>query len=247
MRFILHLGAFVALTALTQIGGIAWVASLRFRSRIFAFLASYAILSALAWNLAPLLGRVPMGCGGDNPLQMQSWVYCLANRNYVVPDLAKAAEDLAIHMDQLHPGTITLALDGNFPFIAGFPLLPHLSHDDGRKLDLAFYYMDRQGDYLPGATRSPAGYFAFEDGPTHCPPQRLSLRWDLDWLQPLWPDHKAEPVRMAAMLDWLAHDQRIGRVFIEPHLLETLGATSEKFGFQGCRAARHDDHVHIQL
>ena len=60
-------------------------------------------------------------------------------------------------------------LDGNFPFITGFPLLPHLSHDDGEKVDLAFYYADDTG-YLRGATRAPIGYFAFEDGTSNCQP-----------------------------------------------------------------------------
>lgn len=247
MRFLLHAAAVAVLTVLTQIGGIAWLVSLRRRQRVLTFVVAYTALTALAWQTAPLLGREPIACGDRGPLQMQSWFYCLANRNYVVPELAEAAKDLAAHMDHRYPGTITLALDGNFPFLSGFPLLPHLSHDDGRKLDLAFYYADQNGQYIPGATRSPVGYFAFEAGPTHCPSQRLSLRWDMDWLQPILPEYKLEPLRMAVMLGWLAEDPRIGRVFVEPHILTTLAVTSEKFGFQGCRAARHNDHVHIQL
>lgn len=247
MRIIGHAFAIVTLTLLTQIGGIAWAVSLMVRRRLVAFVAAYLVLLALSWSLAPLAGRVALSCTGDGPLQMQSWVYCLANRNYVVPELAEAAQDLAQAVAMRHPGTITLALDGNFPFVTGFPLLPHLSHDDGRKLDLAFYYADAQGNYLPGATRSPLGYFAFEDGPTDCPPRWLSLRWDLAWLQPLWPEYRLEPARMQIMLEWLAADPRIERVFIEPHLRAVLGVQSDKFRFQGCRAARHDDHVHIQL
>ena len=247
MHVPLHLLAVAALTVLTQVGGLAWLLSLRTRHRMLVFVLAYFALSASAWMLAPLFGRVPLSCGGSGPLRMQSWVYCLANRNYVVPELASAAADLAADVNRRHPGTLTLALDGNFPFFSGFPLLPHLSHDDGRKLDLAFYYMDRQGSYLRGVTRSPIGYFAFEQGPTQCPPHWLSLRWDLDWLQPHLPHYSPEPSRMIAMLDWLATDPRISRVFVEPHLLSTLGRVSPKFGFQGCRAARHDDHVHIQL
>ena len=231
---------------LTQLGGIAWLASLAFRRRILAFVVAYAALGVVAWTVAPLFGRVPIPCHGA-PLRAQSWLYCLMNRTYVVPELARTAEALAADMDRRFPGTVTLALDGNFPFVSGFPLLPHLSHDDGRKLDLAFFYMDAQGRYLPGKTRSPIGYFAFEPGPTQCPPRWLTLRWDMDWLQPMLPGHAPEPERMAAMLAWLADSPQIGRVFVEPHLLDALGLTSSKFGFQGCRAARHDDHVHIQL
>jgi hypothetical protein len=35
-------------------------------------------------------------------------------------------------MDEKFPGTVTIALDANFPFVNGFPLLPHLSHADGK-------------------------------------------------------------------------------------------------------------------
>lgn len=52
---------------------------------------------------------------------------------------------------------------------------------------------------------------------------------------------------MRAALQWLGHDDRVGKVFIEPHLKVKFGAESEKVRFQGCRAARHDDHIHVQL
>lgn len=248
MRFVFHLTLILGLTLLTQIGGIAWALALFWRHRVFAFLASYLLLSFVTWQVAPLMGRAPLPCGFDEgPLRMQSWVYCLAHRNYVTPELASVAEDLAGHMARSYPYTVTLALDGSFPFVTGFPLLPHLSHDDGEKLDLAFYYADAEGRYLQGATRSPLGYFAFEEGASACPLRRLTLRWDFDWLQGLFPSYRLEPARMREMLNWLAADPRVGRIFVEPHLRESLGLASEKFGFQGCRAARHDDHVHFQL
>jgi hypothetical protein len=37
------------------------------------------------------------------------------------------------------------------------------------------------------------------------------------------------------------------KIFIEPHLKNALGITDGHVRFQGCRAARHDDHVHIQV
>jgi hypothetical protein len=39
----------------------------------------------------------------------------------------------------------------------------------------------------------------------------------------------------------------IERIFIEPYLAARLGVSSPLLGFQGCRAARHDDHIHIQI
>jgi len=54
-------------------------------------------------------------------------------------------------------------LDANFPFFDGFPILPHLSHNDGNKIDIAFYYGDPSiGQYLRGKAKSPIGYWGFE-------------------------------------------------------------------------------------
>jgi hypothetical protein len=137
-------------------------------------------------------------------------------------------------------------LDANFPFLDGFPLLPHLSHDDGEKADLAFYYAGETG-YLKGATRSPIGYFAFEQGPTNCSKTWPTLRWDFEALQPLWHDYGIDEDRNRSVLEVLVEDDRVGKVFVEPHLVERLGAAHPKIRFQGCRAARHDDHIHFQL
>jgi hypothetical protein len=109
--------------------------------------------------------------------------------------------------------------------------------------------------YLPGALRSPIGYWAFEmpreGDPLPCSETRwLSLRWDLPFLQQLYPDRPIEPERTRAALAWLvAEGARHGveRVFIEPHMAQRLGIASSLIGFQGCRAARHDDHIHIQI
>lgn len=245
-RIAVHSLIIVALTVITQIGGLAWLLALLTRRSGSAFVALYVTLSIAALWIAPMTGRVPLPCLSDGALKMQSPLYCALNRQYVRPPLKSLLEDYAAHMDVRYPGTQTLVLDGNFPFITGFPLLPHLSHDDGEKVDLAFYYAQDQA-YLRGQTRSPLGYFAFEDGPTDCPDHRLSLRWDLDWLQPLWPDYTLETMRLEAGLEWLASTPAINKIFIEPHLKQSLGLTSPKIRFQGCRAARHDDHIHIQL
>lgn len=177
---------------------------------------------------------------------MQSTMYCVLNRQYVVPELRSVLVDFSNEIQQQYPKTKTLILDANFPFLDGFPMLPHLSHQDGRKVDLAFYYKDVES-YLPKVTRSPIGYFAFEDGQTDCPDKLLSLRWNFEWLQPLWSSYDLEPLRMAAALKILSNDERVSKLFIEPHLKSRFGVESSKIRFQGCRAARHDDHIHLQL
>ena len=247
LRLVFHACIIAVLTALTQLGGIAWALSRLFRRPLLPFALLYTGLSLAAIWLAPLTGRTALSCFERGPLQVQSWFYCATNRTYVKPELKTVLEEAAERVAEGYPGTQTLVLDANFPFLTGFPLLPHLSHDDGEKVDLAFYYADAAGDHYPGQIRSPIGYFAFEQGPTNCPDALLSLRWDLDWLQPLWKNFELEPQRNRLLVKTLAGDPRVAKIFIEPHLKQSLGLTSDKIRFQGCRAARHDDHIHLQL
>jgi hypothetical protein len=238
-----HVCLILALTVLSQLGGIAWLIALFFRRRLMVFLLAYAALWTLAYTTSH---RTALPCF-DAPLRMQSPLYCALNRHYVSPELASVATDAAAHMATAYPGTITLALDGGFPFLTGMPLIPHLSHDDGEKLDFAFYYTAQDGHYLPGNTRSPLGYFAFEMTPPEtCPANTLTLRWSFAWLQNLLPDRPLDARRTAALVSHLAEDPRVGKIFVEPPLAARLGRAHPKIRFQGCRAARHDDHIHIQ-
>jgi len=243
---IFRLAVFALLTVLTQIGGIAFLVSLFFRKRLYAFVCVYAALLVITGWVAPLAGRTALSCWGGGSLQVQSWFYCATNRNYVSPGLAEVLEDAADATAKAYPGTKTLVLDANFPFLTGFPLLPHLSHDDGEKVDLAFFYQDDRG-YLAGRTRSLVGYFAFEQGASDCSRVWPTLRWNLGVLQPLWADYSVEPNRTRFLVSTLASDRRVGKIFLEPHLKSSLGLNAAKVRFQGCRAARHDEHIHVQL
>ena len=268
LRLVARLLIFALLTLVTQIGGLAYLATLglarllRVRHealRLGLFLLCYGAASIIAMLVAPSFGRVPLPClaGNGETLAAQSPLYCVLNRNYVAPELREVALALAEHVDAEFPGTTTLVLDGSFPFLDGFPLLPHLSHGNGRALDVAYYYEDSEGRFRNGVTRSPIGYFAFEQPaagdvlPCPAPQDGITLRWDLDVLQPLFLDYRLEPERTGTALRWLATAgvARFGvrSVFIEPHLKQALGVNSSYIHFQGCGAARHDDHLHIQL
>lgn len=222
---------------------------------IGAFVAAYGVFSLGAYLAAPALGRTPLPCfAGEGALAMQSPLYCLMHRHYVAPRLKRAAEAMADHVAKRHPGTVTLALDGGFPFLDSFPMLPHLSHADGRKLDFAFYYKDEDG-YARGRARSPIGYWAFETPRAGerrpCRDQDgWSLRWRMAWFEALHNDLELEPRRTRTALRWLktrGPGQGIGKVFVEPHLADRLGVGGGVIRFQGCAAARHDDHIHVQL
>ena len=243
---ILHASIFVFLTLLTQIGGVAWLIALTFRYRLFGFLAAYAVLSIAALLIAPQFGRVPLHCGQGETLQMRSYVFCVLHRNYMDPTLLSALEDVSGRLAAEHDGAVVEVLDASFPFWDGFPMLPHLSHDDGEKVDLAFVYKyPKTGGSM--ATPSPIGYFTFEPGPTDCPPKWLSLRWDLDWLQPIWPAHAIDDEKTGRLIELLAEDRRVSKILVEPHLVARFDVAHPKVRFQGCRAARHDDHIHLQL
>jgi hypothetical protein len=270
--WLLLVATFVVLTLLTQIGGVVFIIVLlidrvtfptalrgwrRAGAAVALFAGLYAAISSFVLPpLAAWAGRVALPCrpGPGRPFGAANPVYCAFNRHYVDARLVALLAELARSVDSAFPGTTTLFLDANFPFFNGFPLLPHLSHGDGRKLDIAYYYVGPDQSYLPGATRSPLGYFAFEQPPAGgvplCPERWLTLRWDLNALQGLYPNRPMDLARTRRALLWLTTEgQRFGieRIFIEPHLATRLGIDSPLVGFQGCRAARHDDHIHIQI
>lgn len=269
MQYVVRIIVFSLLTIATQIGGGAYLISLplrsvsanripiRFLNSLIWFLVVYTALWFATSYLASQFGRYPIRCfdGGYSSLVMQSPMYCLMNRNYVSAKVLRVSEELATDVDRKFPGTITLALDGNFPFLDGFPLLPHLSHDDGNKLDLAFYYKDDTYGYQAGKTNSPIGYWAFElpDEGEHeaCSTADLnfSTRWKMRWFEVFNSSLELERERTAYAIRWLAEKgQELGvtKVFVEPHLLSRLAIKGSNLRFQGCHAARHDDHIHFQ-
>ena len=266
MKVVLHLSVVVVLTLISQTGGLAyliWVAVMRlrvWRQLWIAGPAMFLLIYGVIWLATPPLaaqaGRVPLPCfEREVPVRSVSPLYCVLNRTYVTPELRDITLDLGQAVATAHPGTVTLTTDASFPFLDGFPLLPHLSHNDGRKLDLAFYYKDETG-YRRGATASPVGFWAFaEPKPGEAKPcegvtLRPTLRWDMHWFQVFNRPLELEPTRTRTALAWLAGEGAaagVEKVLIEPHLAERLGVTGGVIRFQGCRAARHDDHIHFQI
>ena len=175
-RFFLHAVALFLATAITQIGGLAYLGALALRRRdptlgrrrFVHGTALFSILYAFGWTAtlytAPQLGRFALPCRPTDGTEIVvlSPLYCALNRHYVTPELLQIANDLAKFMNAEFPGTQVVALDASFPFLNGFPLLPHLSHGDGRKLDIAFFYQSAGGRNPIEETRSPIGYWAFE-------------------------------------------------------------------------------------
>ena len=259
MRVVLHILVVAFLTLATQLGGLAWIAALGVRGavrRLAVFVVAYSVLWVSAAFAAPLFGRVPLPCDllrNDAPLRAQSAMYCAMNRHYAKPHVADLSERLAAAVNRDFPGTTVLYLDAGFPFFDWFPILPHRSHSDGRRLDLAFFYTDHNGGYLAGQTASPVGYWGFEEPPgeSACPNAPWpGLRWDMAWFQPLVRDYALDEARTGAMIRWLAREGPslgVTKILLETHLQTRFGITETVVKFQGCRSARHDDHVHVEM
>lgn len=182
-----------------------------------------------------------------------NYMTVLLNRNYVRPELnnvllnsEKTLKDTKIELRYL---------DASFPFMDGFPLLPHLSHHDGKKLDLSLIYENENG-ILTNLKKSISGYGSFEEpksGETHqsdiCKskgyfqydyPKYLTFG---DINKDLSYSNRGMRLLLAAILE----NNRLGKIFIEPHLKNRLKIDDSRIAFHGCRAVRHDDHIHIQL
>lgn len=263
LRAGVHAGAIVLLTVLTQVGGAIYGLALWLRPRFVWASSSLGLaglsvaLYAIAWfpvgQLAALGGRKPLPCI-ENAGLSASIVSCALHRNDVTPQLLGVIDALSEDVAQRYPGAQTRALDANFPFLDGVPLLPHLSHDDGEKVDLAFHYA-RRGEPAPGALACPIGYWRFEQpregDPLPCGTRSQGWRWNMEWFAPFTRrDLVLDEERTRYVLRWLAStgaERGVGKVFVEPHLAERLGVTGGVVRFQGCRAARHDDHIHVQL
>ncbi|GAK59912.1 hypothetical protein U27_06898 [Candidatus Vecturithrix granuli] len=226
----------------------------RWGVNILLVLALYFIsLIVLIPGIASIGGRValPWFATPDLPLRPVNLGYCLLARNYVRPTVRTVLARIARNMSTRYQGTTVIYLDANFPFLNGFPLLPHLSHHDGSKVDLAYFYRNATTKERLNTTPSPIGYWAYEQPqPSEvqpCQGKKSWLRWNFDWLQPLFAYTGVDPERTEVLLKELIAEPEIQKILIEPHLKFRLHSDVPKVRFQGCSAARHDDHIHIQV
>ncbi len=58
---------------------------------------------------------------------------------------------------------------------------------------------------------------------------------------------EVDPERTEALLRKFISAPETQKILIEPHLKIRLHADVPKVRLQGCHAARHDDHIHIQI
>ncbi len=262
MRIVLHIFIFLLLTLLTQIGGVVYLISIlvirktkrKKRKRIAIFTGLYLLATFLIVpNIAPIFGREKIK--ETEIVAAHSFFYKLANRNYVKPELNRAIEKIGEQFSMQNAGIKMSYLDANFPFIDKFPLLPHLSHNDGKKIDVSLMYKTQNGK-LTNKKPSVSGYGVFEGPKSGEFDQNAACKnngnWQYDLTKHLTLGSINKDIEFSEQgTKQLAHliikHNAIGKIFIEPHLKSRLNLTSNKVRFHGCQAVRHDDHIHIQL
>lgn len=254
----------ILLTLITQIGGIAYVLARMFRyfrpTKKWGWVY-FPLIYLLMWLATPFLaaplGRVPLPyqASVERPVQAQHLFTILANRNYVCAPLRDEVYTVARIISNTDKRLVLTYLDANFPFWDGFPLLPHKSHDDGEKLDIAFFY--KKGEKTTSKVPSFLGYgrctsaLKTEFNQTaHC--QKKGF-WQYSLLLPLakpfvGKGYTLDEEQTTKLVKAFAKQKRIRKLFLEPHLKKRWGLEDwNKIRFQGCAAVRHDDHLHIQL
>ena len=251
----------IILTLLTQIGGVIYLLSewimvrVGWRKgyvRICSFIVFYLIISLwMVPPLASLFGRERVMHSKN--IRPATYLTVILNRNYVRPEMNDLLERVTIRLDNSE--IQVRFLDANFPFLNRFPLLPHLSHNDGKKLDLGLVYEDESGK-ISTQQKSNTGYGVFE-GPSHVEVNQIESCFEQGYFQydlakyftlgtknsSLSFSEKGTRNLISIILD----QPELGKMFIEPHLKQRLQLTDSKIRYHGCRAVRHDDHIHIQI
>ncbi|WP_445738092.1 hypothetical protein [Mariniflexile sp.] len=263
MKVLLHLAIILFLTVLTQIGGVIYLITIliinrkserKRLKRTFTFLLLYAFTTFMIIpHVAEIFGREKVK--ETEIIKANTFFAKLLNRNYVKPELNMLLQKISTDFRKSHQGINIVYLDANFPFINKFPLLPHLSHNDGKKIDLSFIYQLETGE-ITNKKPSISGYGVYVN-PNENEIKQYQIceengYWQYDFSKYLTFGTINRDIQFSQnatkdLIYSIIKQQETGKNFIEPHLKNRMKLTSDKIRFQGCRAVRHDDHIHVQL
>ena len=274
-KYLGHILIFIFLTLLTQVGGIVYLICLpifkyfkpRINRPIWHILLNISVFCALytftTFIIVPPLaenyGRVQMPYDEENAhlRQWNRWTVIL-NRNYVVPELRTVTEGVARRLAAADTNIVLTYLDCNFPFWDGFPLEPHLSHNDGRKIDLSFFYLDAETQKTTTERPSWLGYGVCEE-PRGGEENRAEFcenqgGWQYSFMrnyiisQSKKQRYPFDERRTAALIRFLLTDTHVKSILVEPHLGKRLGFANQfKVKPPPCNSVRHDDHIHVSI
>ncbi len=271
MMIFFRIVVFVLLTLLTQVGGVIYLLCIPLYKKVKGWFSGWkrpvanlsfflGVYLLASFTLIPLLaritGRVPLPLIQEKGVEPLAILTCVMNRHYVRSEVREVLFQCATELRKKHPDAIVSYLDGNFPFVNGFPLLPHWSHNDGKKLDLAFFYTESEKE-VNGEALTYLGYGGFEE-PRSAEvntAEQCRKRGAFQYGMTGWfatnrkKGHlKFDEKRTGALIRLLAQKAQVQKIFIEPHLRNRLGLSAVgKVRFHGCHAVRHDDHIHFQL
>jgi hypothetical protein len=263
LRYLSHILLILTFTIISQTGGIILLLVIiathkikkqRFLKRTATFVGVYLLFNLLITPIiAKQFGREKIKTNAT--IQSRMLLTDLLNRNYVKAELNQVLEKTTTEFNAKYPKIKILYLDANFPFMDNFPLLPHLSHDDGKKLDLCFIYETFDGKITNNKpSRTGYGIFAMPTSKESDTNERCQKKgyWQYDFTKYVTFGIKNKDVRLATkptrdLVLSLIKNSKIKKIFIEPHLKYRLKLNYEKMRFHGCQAVRHDDHIHIQL
>lgn len=268
LKILLHTIIVFILTLVTQVGGLIWIVVFeyfRFRKLKLAlwkkglvFMTVYAVTIFTIVPLTASLNDRKMLPVFHETIQPHNLAYVLLCRNYVRTDLYEVMEDIAsTYKLSPYQGMKLIYLDAGFPFIDGFPLLPHLSHNDGRKADVSFVYNNTNGDSSNNHNPSLIGYGVYE-GPQKGEMSQTQICEDAGYWQYSYAKYLGIKIDKSLTLNDLQTNfiveqiqshSKVQKVFIEPHLIHRMKIKNikSKLRFHGCHAVRHDDHIHFQV
>ncbi len=262
LKILLHSLCAIILTILTQIGGIIYIISLLFISRkkskyrlkrtlLFIFL--YVISTFfIVPNVAPIFGRTKIE--DNHKIRAHNYFTKICNRDYVTTKMHAVLTDVSLKLNKEFPEIQLIYLDANFPFFDSFPLLPHLSHNDGKKIDISFIYEDK--NRLTNLKPSRSGYGIFE-APLKGEMNQTKICkqngfWQYDFTKHVTLGTHSKNLKLSksgttTLINKILANINVSKIFIEPHLKARLHLNNSKIRFQGCKAVRHDDHIHLQI
>ena len=193
-------------------------------------------------------GLVQLPCDEASMLRPASPRYCAGDgKHWVTPTARAVLEAVTARFTRAHPGSAITYMEASWP--SGIrPMPPHLSHGDGRQVDIALFHLDRAGKPL---ARPPtqSGYGAFEPPrPGEPRPCAAVTRPANNEDPPANRGWQLDEARNRTLIQALLDDPRVARILIEPHLEQRLGfAGHPKMRFPGCHAMRHDSHIHVEV
>jgi hypothetical protein len=259
----IHLIVILILTIVSQIGGLIYLISIlsikasqpKYKLKRLALFATFYLIAnqILVPLIAPKFGRERIK--NTQSVESATALTTLLNRDYVSPELNAILTQTGNTLNNKYNQVKLIYLDANFPFLTGFPLFPHLSHNDGNKVDLSFIYKDNNNQ-LVNKKPSRSGYGVFTDPITgeenttgFC---KSKGYWQYDYPKYLTFGQPNKDLQLAEnetkfLIEELLKHSKMDKIFIEPHLKSRLKLTNDKIRFHGCGAVRHDDHIHIQI